>query len=339
MKTTYLSLNLQGELAVLLQSGSFEEIGLYLILKKLADFKTGMVGTFKKQKLTCRQLAEAMTRPASQGKKEIVFEDKEIWRLLERLQGRGLIVEINNQDGLRLRLPLSPIHTPPAGVVNASPLGNPARLSKSQGQKQAQSHSENPSVSKPLSVLVNTSQYHQYLSSTDQTRSEDAVMDDLFAGKISIREIEPAWLAGCGATTAPSGHYQSQGDASPSRSTASFHPDFLNASSAHPVESPEAFEGLTDAALGRLQPLEAYEAIIREAGLLHASGDLSKEIYQQWRQAGVCWNRLRQALELLKAYPVSDHTPMVVHKILFPHAPATGQSQTRKGTGRGKVAL
>ena len=137
MKTTYLSLNLQGELGVLLQSGSFEEIGLYLILKKLADFKTGMVGSFKSQKLTCRQLAKAMTRPASQGKKEIVFEDKEIWRLLERLHGRGLIRQIDNRDGLRLCLPLSPIHTPPAGVVNASSVGNPARLSKSQGQKQA----------------------------------------------------------------------------------------------------------------------------------------------------------------------------------------------------------
>ena len=339
MTTTYLSLNLQGELGVLLQSGSFEEIGLYLILKKLADFKTGMVGTFKSQKLTCRQLAKAMRRPASQGKKEIGFEDKEIWRLLERLHGRGLIREIDNRDGLRLCLPLSPIHTPPAGVVNASSVGNPARLSKSQGQKQAQSRSENPSISDPLSVLVNKNQYHQYLSSTDQTRSEDAVMDDLFAGKISIREIEPAWLAGCGATTAPSGHYQSQGDASPSRSTASFHPDFLNASSAHPVASPEAFEGPTDAALERLQPAEAFEAIIREAGLRLPSGDVSKALYQQWKHAGLGWNQVREAVRLLKASPEVDQTPVNVNKILYPRAPAPWQSQTRTGTGRGKVAL
>lgn len=105
---TYFSLN-QGE-TLLLQRASFEAIGLYLLLKEKANFKTGEVGTFRKQKLTYAWFARAMDRPASQGRAAQTFDTKAVQRLLAQLAEVGLVADERWEDSrLTLRLPFSPL--------------------------------------------------------------------------------------------------------------------------------------------------------------------------------------------------------------------------------------
>ena len=105
---TYFSLN-HGEMQ-LLRSATFEAIGLYLILKEKAAFKTGAVGTFHCQKLNYAWFANEMARPSSQGRSGQTFDSTDIKRLLAQLAGLGL-VEDECWDGKRLslRLPFSPL--------------------------------------------------------------------------------------------------------------------------------------------------------------------------------------------------------------------------------------
>jgi hypothetical protein len=105
---TYFSLN-SAEMQML-RSATFEAIGLYLILKEKAAFKTGEVGMFHRQKLNYAWFAKEMDRPSSQGRSGQTFDSTDIKRLLAQLAGLGL-VEDECWDGKRLslRLPFSPL--------------------------------------------------------------------------------------------------------------------------------------------------------------------------------------------------------------------------------------
>ena len=61
-KTAYISINM-AEHETLMTKASFAEITMYLILKKLANFKTGHVGGFRQQKLNYEKLAQMVSRP------------------------------------------------------------------------------------------------------------------------------------------------------------------------------------------------------------------------------------------------------------------------------------
>lgn len=104
---TYLSLNI-AELACL-QRATFEAIGLYLLFKEKANFRTGELGRFHRQKLTYATFARMMGRPASQGRAAQEFDTTDIKRLMAQLEGLGLVEGVD-WDGKRLtlRLPLSP---------------------------------------------------------------------------------------------------------------------------------------------------------------------------------------------------------------------------------------
>lgn len=89
---------------------TFEALALYLCLKEKANFQTGIVGKFGKQKLTYAAFARMLGRPASQGREAKTFDSTDVKRLLGQLEGAGL-VEDQQWDGARLtlHLPLSPM--------------------------------------------------------------------------------------------------------------------------------------------------------------------------------------------------------------------------------------
>ena len=117
-----------------LVGATHDEIVMYLtILKPLADFQKGIVGTFApKRPLTYARLGELLGRPKSQGRSAIEYDGTEAKRVLQRLEARGLVCEVAGAgDSLIMRLPLSPIGTSEnkgklSGEPPAQTSGNPA---------------------------------------------------------------------------------------------------------------------------------------------------------------------------------------------------------------------
>lgn len=85
---------------------------VYFELKWLSNFRTGMVGTFKDQKLTYEKIATRVAIPTSQGRSAAnnTIDGKEVARIIQRLEQAGLVEDIQNSPyGLTLRLPMSPM--------------------------------------------------------------------------------------------------------------------------------------------------------------------------------------------------------------------------------------
>lgn len=103
---------------------------LYVELKWLANFKTGVVGTFKNQQLTYEGLAEMVSLPVRQGVSAShgIVDGKEIKRLLERLEASGLVADCYH-DGTKLTmtLPMSPIRPKVASTAAKTSRESPSR--------------------------------------------------------------------------------------------------------------------------------------------------------------------------------------------------------------------
>jgi len=109
-RTRYMSCNMD-EFERLRELG-FQERWLYLELKWLANFKTGVGGRFGKQRLSFEALAELMSRAAVQGLGPQPLDRSTVRRLLLRLEAAELVAEIGRREdngGLTFRLPRSPI--------------------------------------------------------------------------------------------------------------------------------------------------------------------------------------------------------------------------------------
>jgi len=109
-RTRYMSCNMD-EFERLRELG-FQERWLYLELKWLANFKTGLGGRFGKQRLSFETLAELMSRAAVQGLTPQPLDRSTVRRLLLRLEAAELVAEIGRREdngGLTFRLPRSPI--------------------------------------------------------------------------------------------------------------------------------------------------------------------------------------------------------------------------------------
>ena len=109
-KAVYVSLNL-AEYEILMSKASFAEMGMYLILKKMANFKTGEVGSFRQQKLNYEKLAQQLSRPTRNTAPAETFDRGQARNIVARLERIGLVTDIRStNDALKMRLPLSPIH-------------------------------------------------------------------------------------------------------------------------------------------------------------------------------------------------------------------------------------
>jgi len=109
-REAYISFN-RDEWAALELVG-YRERWTYMQLKWLANFKTGVVGNFGKQKLTYTALAKLITAPGVQGRGMGNTDDTQARDILQRLQAVGLVGDINTRTkgGLTFDLLLSPIN-------------------------------------------------------------------------------------------------------------------------------------------------------------------------------------------------------------------------------------
>jgi hypothetical protein len=115
-----------------LQKLGFRERWAYMQLKWMANFKTGMLGNFRKQKLTYQDIAGLVIAPGVQGRGQGNIDDKQAAEFVQRMQAVGLLVAHGRRDngGLVLELPLSPINrkasvlAAPVAYVSSVPEAN-----------------------------------------------------------------------------------------------------------------------------------------------------------------------------------------------------------------------
>ncbi len=119
-REVYVSFN-RDEWAALQQLG-FRERWCYMELKWLANFKTGMVGNFRKQRLTYQDIAGMVKTPGVQGRGMGSIDDTQAADFLVRMQAVGLVANIDRRanGGLMFELPLSPINRKPAAAGSAA---------------------------------------------------------------------------------------------------------------------------------------------------------------------------------------------------------------------------
>jgi hypothetical protein len=123
--SAYVSLNMQ-EIDILEAKATLREIAMYLILKRRANFKTGVFGNFRKQRLTYAALGELLSRPPSQGRAAENYDGSEASRVIDGLERLGLVAERAVTKGrLTMTLPLSPIIevATPEATASKAPAG------------------------------------------------------------------------------------------------------------------------------------------------------------------------------------------------------------------------
>lgn len=120
--TAYISFN-RDEWAALQKLG-YRERWAYAQLKWLANFKTGMAGNFRKQRLSYQDIANLVTVPGVQGRGMGNIDDTQAADFLQRLAAVGLLVQHPNRanGGLLLELPLSPINRKSAAPIAPAPV-------------------------------------------------------------------------------------------------------------------------------------------------------------------------------------------------------------------------
>ena len=105
----YISMNMK-EFEVLKNSASFEGSLMYMLLKKLANFKTGKVKGFNGHQITYQELANDLTRQPSQGVAAILISRQQARDIINRLVAIGLVSDVASFNGdLTMMLPLSPM--------------------------------------------------------------------------------------------------------------------------------------------------------------------------------------------------------------------------------------
>ena len=316
-KPFYVSLN-RLELD-LLADASYEEVTLYVtILKRMANFKTGLIGTFQKEALTYEDLAGQLSRPCSQGKPAQIITRDRARDLVRRLESRGLAsnVQVLGKT-LILLLPLSPINYDSEEV----PTDN-AKQSKESVEKRLQTSSkQNVSnadgigledvLESASTVLTNTIQSHN--TQSPPLENTDSRADSWVSNGGEAQESEDI-IGNIFADDNTEGAY------APSIvQMDDIHPPLEWKVKAHFDAPPFSAESIGN--------------FLRGSGILHAETTLSKSLYKRWLRAGVTYEQLEEAVEKVNG----DMTVMQT-----PHSVDTALSQQRinlRGSGRGRVVL
>lgn len=180
-KIAYISLNM-AELEALMTRASFVEITMYLILKKLANFKTGQVGGFRQQKLNYEKLAQLLSRPTRGTAPAETIDRHQARGTVLRLEKIGLVSQISYVDeSLKMRLHLSPMGDMGDLEEEAPEKPAPALAEPMKSHQEPIDRSSlmpaDPEfwADDPFAISTDFLQYKQYdhLSHTDSTANND----------------------------------------------------------------------------------------------------------------------------------------------------------------------
>ena len=158
----YVSIN-EHEFERLRQLG-FRERWAYMELKEISNWKTGVCGEFKRQRLSYAQIARLVTAPDIQGRGMGGIDDTQAAEFLKRFEAVGLVANIGRRanGGLRFDMPLAPIQSDrpaPSGKVTPAPSGKKPVISPDQIAPESLANPAQPrdcDDSPPsLSVLIN----------------------------------------------------------------------------------------------------------------------------------------------------------------------------------------
>ena len=148
------------EYALLTTETSCEELMLYMLLKRFADFKTGMFSHPSTKKVNLSFLAGLMTRDARQGKAERKYAHTEVRRFLDRLVDLGLVADLA-RDGVRtltMRLPLVGSDAAAREKSSGNPAENAPKSAAFQGSRPAGGNAVNttglPCVDAPKNATL-----------------------------------------------------------------------------------------------------------------------------------------------------------------------------------------
>lgn len=326
-KPFYVSLNRQ-ELDLLAEA-SYEEVTLYItVLKKLANFKTGVIGTFQKEPLTYEDLAKLLSRPSSQGKPAQAISRDRVRDLVLRLQTRGLVSNAQVLGkSLVMLLPLSPIDYESGEVATPNPKINGTPKKKRVQTSQTETH-ENPAgtgledVSEDsVSVLNNTGNTEQSNNplntppvNTEQLDAADSIDWD------QIQPDDALWASqdeGGEFIADVFGDDNTEGAAAPSIVCDDIHPRVL--------EENRADEPLTAAAIAKL---------LGSRGILFHNTPTSHALYKRWCNAGVGFALIQDALDAVASDMAIKQTPHSIDEKL-----GAMMKPKTTSTGRGRVAI
>ena len=148
------------EYALLTTETSCEELMLYMLLKRFADFKTGVFSHPSTKKVNLSFLAGLMTRDARQGKAEKKYAHTEVRRCLDRLVELGLVADIA-REGVRtltMRLPFVGFDAAAREKSSGNPAENAPKSAAFQGSRPAGGNAVNatgsPCVDAPKNAML-----------------------------------------------------------------------------------------------------------------------------------------------------------------------------------------
>ena len=327
-KAFYVSLN-RLELDLLAEA-SYEEVTLYItVLKRLANFNTGIIGTFHKEPLTYEALANKLSRPSSQGKPAQSISRDRARDLVARLEIRGLVSNVQVLGkSLVMLLPLSPIDYESGEV--ATPTAKTGNTSKRKRvQTELDENAGNPvlagvgSLSEDsVSVLNNTGNTEQSNNplntppvNTEQLGAADSIDWD------QIQPDDALWAPqdeGGEFIADVFGDDNTEGAAAPSIVCDDIHPRVL--------EENRADEPLTAAVIAK---------ILSNKGFLYPDSERSKGLYARWLNAGITREQFENALNEVNSNMTLKQSPHTIDEKLADKL----QPQRSGGTGRGRVCI
>ena len=325
-KAFYVSLN-RLELDLLAEA-SYEEVTLYTtVLKYLANFNTGIIGTFHKEPLTYEALANKLSRPSSQGKPAQSISRDRARDLVARLETRGLVSNVQVLGkSLVMLLPLSPIDyesgevaTPTAKAGNASKrkrvqteldegAGNPVLVGVGSLSKDDVSVLNNTGNTEQSNNPLNTPPVNtEQLDAAEDSIDWDSITDD---DRWSSQDAE-------GEISEFFADDNTEGAAAPSNVFDVIHPRVL--------EENRADEPLTATEIAKL---------LGSRGILFHNTPTSHALYKRWCNAGVGFALIQDALDAVASDMTVKQTPHSIDEKL-----GAMMKPKTTSTGRGRVAI
>ncbi|HYW57451.1 MAG TPA: hypothetical protein VE934_10845 [Polaromonas sp.] len=285
-RDAYISFN-KDEWAALQKLG-FRERWAYMQFKWLANFKTGMVGNFRKQRLTYQDIAGLVTAPGVQGRGMGSIDDTQAADFMGRLAAVGLLVQHDKRanGGLLFELPLSPINR------QASALRTPAPAREEQGRAP---EPISPDWDAPEGVFSPDDDTPPFDDSPMATRLSEVVDPSLSVLALTKLKNNTGGAGTASADTAP-----------PSRATGA----------AADLENPQR----QPAAGAPLSARDIRAVLAGDWTFTQTDTPEARTLYESWAGAGITLADLHAAMASLEGDDEhSALTPMSLKSKLWPH--------------------